>query len=72
MLLAKRGAEEKTFGASLRRLRLQRGLKQSDFNEVSAKTIRRIERGETDAPHGKTLAAIAARLQVEPNEIASY
>jgi hypothetical protein len=71
-LLAKRRAEEKTFGASLRRLRLQRGLKQSDFKDVSAKTIARIERGETDAPHGQTLATIAERLQVEPNEITCY
>lgn len=71
-LLAKRRAEGKTFGACLRRLRLQRHLRQSDFGEISAKTIARIERGETAAPHGQTLAAIAARLQVEPNEIPSY
>jgi DNA-binding XRE family transcriptional regulator len=71
-LLAKRRAEDKTFGACLRRLRLQRGLRQADFGDVAAKTIARIERGETDAPHGQTLRAIAARLQVEPDEILSY
>jgi transcriptional regulator with XRE-family HTH domain len=38
----------------------------------TAKTIARIERGETEAPHGRTLRAIAARLQVEPKEITSY
>jgi hypothetical protein len=71
-LLAKRRAEDKTFGACLRRLRLQRGLRQSDFGDVAAKTIARIERGETEAPHGQTLATIAGRLQVEPSEITSY
>jgi hypothetical protein len=71
-LLAKRRADDKTFGACLRRLRLLRGLRQSDFGDVAAKTIARIERGETGAPHGQTLATIAARLQVEPNEITSF
>lgn len=71
-LLKKRREEDKTFGACLRRLRMLRGLRQADFGDVSAKTIARIERGETEAPHGQTLRAIAARLQVEPNEILSY
>ena len=59
-------------GACLRRLRLQRGLRQSDFGDVSAKTIARIERGETEVPLGQTLKAIVARLEVEPDEITSY
>lgn len=71
-LLAKRRADDKTFGACLRRLRLQRGLRQSDFGEVSAKTLARIERGETGAPHGRTLAAIAERLQVDPKDILTF
>jgi hypothetical protein len=71
-LLAKRRAEGRTFGACLRRLRLSRGLRQADFGDVTAKTIARIERGETEAPHGHTLKVIAARLGVEPNEITSY
>jgi hypothetical protein len=71
-LLAKRRAEDKTFGACLRRLRLLRGLRQSDFGDVAAKTIARIESGATEAPHGHTLGAIAARLEVEPDEIMSY
>ncbi len=71
-LLAKKRAEDKTFGACLRRLRLLRGLRQGDFGDVTAKTIARIERGETDAPHGHTLKVIAARLGVEPNEITTY
>jgi len=71
-LLAKRRAEDTTFGACLRRLRFLRGLRQNDFGDVAAKTIARIERGETAAPHGRTLGLIAARLAVEPNEITSY
>lgn len=71
-LLAKKRAEDKTFGACLRRLRLYGGLRQGDFGEVSAKTIARIERGETGAPHGHTLKVIATRLGVEPNEITDY
>ena len=71
-LVAKRRAEETTFGACLRRLRFMRGLRQNDFGEVAAKTIARIERGETAAPHGRTLDAIAARLAVQPHEITSY
>jgi hypothetical protein len=71
-LLARRRAEDQTFGACLRRLRLQRSLRQSDFGDVSAKTIARIERGETEAPHGHTLATIAARVDVEPTDIMSY
>ena len=71
-LLAKKRAEDKTFGACLRRLRLLRGLRQGDCGAVTAKTIARIERGETEAPHGNTLEVIAKRLGVEPNEITSY
>ena len=71
-LLAKKRAEDKTFGACLRRLRLLRGLGQGDFGDVAAKTIARIERGETEAPHGHTLRVIAARLGIEPDEILSY
>jgi hypothetical protein len=71
-LLAKRRAEEKTFGACLRRLRLSHGLRQGDFGDVTAKTIARIERGETGAPHGHTLKVIARRLQVDADEITSY
>jgi hypothetical protein len=71
-LLAKKRADDKTFGACLRRLRLLRGLRQSEFGDVTTKTIARIERGETEAPHGHTLKVIATRLGVEPNEIMSY
>jgi lambda repressor-like predicted transcriptional regulator len=65
-------AEEKTFGASLRRLRIQKGLSRSDFATLSSKTIARIERNEVEKPHGETLRTIADRLGVEPDEIESY
>ena len=64
--------EEKTFGASLRRLRVLRGLRQGDFTPLSAKTVARIERGEVAKPHGPTLARLAHRLGVAPEEIESY
>ena len=65
-------AEEKTFGASLRRLRIQKGLSRSDFAPLSSKTLARIERNEVEKPHGETLRTIADRLGVEPDEIESY
>jgi hypothetical protein len=57
-----RRQNERTFGASLMRLRKQRHLKRSDFGPISSKEISRIERNEVEKPHAKTLAAIAFRL----------
>ncbi len=65
-------AEEKTFGASLRRVRIQKGLSRNDFAPLSSRTVARIERNEVEKPHGETLRTIAARLGVEPKEIESY
>jgi hypothetical protein len=65
-------AEEKTFGASLRRLRKQKGLSRGDFPPLSSKTIARIERNEVEKPHGDTLSVIADRLGVEPEDVDSY
>ncbi len=65
-------AEEKTFGASLRRLRVLRGLRQGDFSPLPAKTIARIERGEVAKPRDGTLARIAGKLGVGPEAIESY
>lgn len=61
-----------SFGACVRRLRLLRGLRRTDFEPLSDKEIARIERGEVRRPRRATVAAIAARLGVEPEEIASY
>lgn len=64
--------QDRSFGGSLRRLRLQRGLSRSDFPGVSEKSIARIERGEVESPQVRTLARIAERLRVSPDEISSY
>ena len=63
---------ERTFGASLMRLRKQRGLRQSDFAPISSKEIARLERNEVEKPHSSTLEVIADRLGVRANEIDSY
>jgi hypothetical protein len=68
----KRRETDKGFGPSLRRLRIQKGLSRRDFPRLTAKTIARIERGETDKPRGTTLAALARTLGVEPDQIESY
>jgi hypothetical protein len=67
-----RQQSERTFGASLARLRKQRRLKRSDFAPLSPKEIARIERNEVEKPHAKTLAAIAGRLGVRPEDIRSF
>ncbi len=64
--------EERGFGPSLRRLRILRRLSRDDFSNISAKTIARIERGETGKPQGATLKKLAKTLNVEPSEIESY
>jgi hypothetical protein len=69
---AKRRADQLGFGPALRRLRIQRGLKRTDFPGLSAKTLARIERGETGKPHGKTLSVLAACLNVQPDQIETY
>lgn len=67
-----RQAEDKTFGACLRRLRKQRALKRSDFAPLAEKTVARLERKESVKPHGKTLQILADRLGVSPDEIESF
>ena len=64
---------DKTLGGAIRRLRLQKGLPRTAFlPQVSEKEIARLERGEVKKPHQQTLASIAARLEVEPEQLASY
>jgi hypothetical protein len=67
-LKKQRRQSERTFGASLLRLRKQRRLKRSDFAPISAKEIARLERNEIEKPHAKTLAVVADRLGVRPEE----
>lgn len=68
----RRLSTDKSFGGALRRLRLQRGLGRDEFPGLSAKTIARIERGDVKEPHGETLATIASKLGVKPDEIESF
>ena len=62
---------DKGFGACLRRLRILKQLKQSDFPGVTSKEIVRIEQGKV-TPHSQTLSKIAKALEVTPDEISSY
>jgi hypothetical protein len=71
-LKKQRRQSDRTFGASLMRLRKQHGLKRSDFAPISVKEIARLERNEVAKPHAKTLEIMAARLAVRPEEIESY
>lgn len=64
---------DRSFGGSLKRLRLQKGLDRRGFEpELSAKTIARIERNEVAKPRGRTLSLLAKKLAVKPKDIASY
>lgn len=63
---------EKGLGASIRRLRLQKGLRQTDFPEVDEKEMRRIEAGEIKKPHRTTLQKIATRLGVDVDELGTF
>lgn len=72
-ILKERRESERSFGASLRRLRKQRGMRREDFGSaVAAKTIARIEQGKVRRIRRKTLAALAGKLHVKPDEIATY
>lgn len=71
-LKARRLAEDRSFGACLRRLRLQRGVAREDVPGVSAKTIARIERGEVARPRRRTLDALSRALGVAPDEIEQF
>ncbi len=63
--------KDRGFGACLRRLRLQRGLRQTDFKDIGEKEIGRIERGEVKA-RKTTLEKISKILDVKLEEIKSY
>ncbi|MGM0487045.1 MAG: helix-turn-helix domain-containing protein [Planctomycetota bacterium] len=65
--------EDQSFGASLRRLRKQRGLRREDFEpDLSAKTIARIEQGKVTRIQRKTLKTLAEHLSVGPDEIETF
>jgi hypothetical protein len=64
--------QDRSIGGAIRRLRLQKGLRQSDFPGVTAKEIARIERGEVKKPHQDTLRNIADRIGVPVDQIQTY
>ncbi len=59
-------------GGAIRRLRLQRQLRRSDFSPLTEKTIARIERGESEKIQPKTLAILAEKLGVSPDELGTF
>ena len=68
----RRLAEDKGFGPSLRRLRILRRLSRNAFPGISPKTIARIERKETEKPHGRTLDTLSKVLGVASEDIETY
>jgi hypothetical protein len=64
-------ATDSSLGGSIRRLRLQKGFTQSDF-DLPLKTVARIERGEVLRPQTATLRTIAKRLGVSVDALGSY
>ncbi|MBL4885558.1 MAG: helix-turn-helix domain-containing protein [Planctomycetaceae bacterium] len=65
--------EDQSFGASLRRLRKQRGLRREDFEPgLNSKTIARIEQGKVKRIHVRTRNILSQRLGVEPSEIETF
>ena len=71
-LLKKRKEADRSFGASLRRLRKQKRLTQNAFAPLTSKTIARIESNTTGKPQQTTLQVLANRLGVKPEEIETY
>jgi len=72
-LSQRRLREDRSFGAALRRLRKQRGLRLEDFEPaVAAKTVARIEQGKVQRVQKSTLESLAKRLAVSPAEIGTY
>ena len=67
-----RHASEQSIGASVRRLRKQRGKRREDFAPISAKTIARIEQGEKHKICPITLEIISRVLGVPPSQIESF
>jgi hypothetical protein len=67
-----RHAADRTLGGMLRRVRLERGLRQRDLPGVTAKEVARIERGEVKKPRLRTLARIAKRIGIRAQEISRY
>ena len=59
-------------GNTLRRARLQKGLRQSDFPDVSMKEVARIESGEVSKPRAETLTKICDALGTRVDELEDF
>lgn len=70
-LIKKRHAQNKTFGACLRRYRKLKEISQTDFTSLSEKEISRIE-NEKVSPHKSTIKEILAELKMTEEELMSY
>jgi len=64
--------QDKSFGGALRRLRILKRLSLSEFPGVTEKEVARIEKGAVKKPHADTMAILAKRLGVKPEEISTY
>ena len=67
-----RARDERGLGASVRRLRLQRRLRQEDLPGLSRREVGRIERGEVQTPRKATREKLAAALGVQEPELGEY
>ena len=67
-----RTRDERGLGASVRRLRLQRGLRQGDLPGLSRREVGRIERGEVRTLRRETREKLAAALGVHESELGEY
>ncbi len=64
--------QDQSLGGAIRRLRLMKGLRQSDFPGVTAKEIARIENNLVKNPHADTLRKIAKKTGVPVERIRTY
>ncbi|MCK6481052.1 MAG: helix-turn-helix domain-containing protein [Planctomycetes bacterium] len=64
--------EDRSYGGSIRRLRLQRGRTRGEIPGVASRTVARIEKGFVRRPHRATLAALAAALGVAVEELGTF
>lgn len=65
-------AADQSFGGSLRRARVQLGLRQSDFAPLSPREMGRIESGEVSSLHDSTRAVIERVMGMTLEEVADY
>jgi len=63
---------DSSLGGSIRRLRLLRQLRRSDFSPLTDRTIGRIERGESENIQHGTRAILAEKLGVDPDELDTF